>query len=80
MARIVKDGIKRIQDFFEGHAFGVCTRLGEKLGIATSGIRLFFIYASFLTFGSPVIIYLALAFVMNIRKHLRRSSRTLFDF
>jgi phage shock protein PspC (stress-responsive transcriptional regulator) len=62
----------RIQDFFEGYAFGVCTRLGEKLGMATSSIRLFFIYASFFTFGSPVLIYLALAFVMNMRKHLRK--------
>jgi phage shock protein C len=80
MAMTVNDWIKRIQDFFEEHAFGVCTRLGEKLGIATSGIRLFFIYASFLTFGSPVIIYLSLAFVMNIRKHLRRRNSTIFDF
>ena len=62
----------RIQHFFEAYAFGVCTRLGEKLGVATSSIRLFFIYASFITFGSPVIIYLALAFIINIRKHLRK--------
>lgn len=73
------DLIKRIQHFFEGHAFGVCTRLGEKLGIATSSIRLFFIYASFLTLGSPVIVYLALAFIMNIRRHLRRRS-TIWDY
>lgn len=64
----------KIQNFFEGYAFGVCTKLGEKLGMATSSIRLFFIYASFITFGSPVLIYLALAFVMNMRKHLRRRS------
>ncbi|MDH5398135.1 MAG: PspC domain-containing protein [Cyclobacteriaceae bacterium] len=64
--------MKRIQCFFEGYAFGVCTKLGEKLGIATSSIRLFFIYTSFLTVGSPVIIYLMLAFVMNLRQHLRR--------
>lgn len=62
----------RIQHFFEGYAFGVCTHLGEKLGVATSSIRLFFIYASFITFGSPVIVYLAMAFVMNMRKHLRK--------
>lgn len=62
----------KIQHFFEGYAFGVCHRLGEKLGVATSSIRLFFIYASFITFGSPVIVYLALAFVMNMRKHLRK--------
>jgi phage shock protein PspC (stress-responsive transcriptional regulator) len=64
----------KIQHFFEFYAFGVCTKLGEKLGIATSSIRLFFIYASFITFGSPVILYLALAFVMNMRKHLRKRS------
>lgn len=70
----MNDIANRIQHFFEIYAFGVCTRLGEKLGMATSSIRLFFIYASFITFGSPVIIYLALAFVMNIRKHLRKRS------
>lgn len=75
----MNDLTKKIQHFFEQHAFGVCTRLGEKLGIATSSIRLFFIYSSFLTFGSPVIIYLGLAFIMNIRRHLRRRS-TIWDY
>lgn len=64
--------IDKIQFFFERNAFGVCNRLGELMGIATSNIRLFFIYASFLTLGSPVLIYLALAFIMNIRKYLRK--------
>jgi phage shock protein PspC (stress-responsive transcriptional regulator) len=64
--------MKRIQGFFEKQAFGVCTRLGEKMGIAGSSIRLFFIYASFLTLGSPVLLYLSLAFLMNLRKHWRR--------
>jgi len=64
--------IRRIQFYFERHAFGVCNNLGERLGIATSSIRLFFIYASFLTLGSPILIYLALAFIMNIRRYLRK--------
>lgn len=64
--------ITRIQYFFERNAFGVCNALGENLGIATSNIRLFFIYASFLTLGSPLLVYLALAFIMNIRKHVRK--------
>jgi len=72
--------MKRISQFFETHAFGVCSALGEKLGIASSSIRLFFIYASFLTLGSPVVLYLALAFVMNMRKHLRRSNSSIWDF
>ncbi len=69
----------RIQDFFESNAFGVCTHVGGILGVATSSIRLFFIYASFITFGSPVLIYLSLAFVMNMRKHLRRRNQ-VWDF
>ena len=69
----------KIQQFFESYAFGVCTHLGDKLGVATSSIRLFFIYASFITFGSPVILYLSLAFIMNIRKHLRKRSQ-VWDF
>ncbi len=72
--------LKRLQLFFQEHAFGVCSRLGEKLGIASSSIRLFFIYASFLTLGSPIIVYLALAFVLNMRKHLRRSNSSILDF
>jgi phage shock protein C len=72
--------MKRIQEFFEQRAFGVCSRLGEKLGLASSSIRMSFIYASFLTFGSPVLIYLSLAFIMNFRKHMRRNSSAIWDF
>jgi phage shock protein PspC (stress-responsive transcriptional regulator) len=71
--------VQRIQTFFEKYAFGVCTALGDKMGIATSSIRLFFIYASFLTFGSPIIIYLSLAFILNMRSHLRKRS-TIWDY
>jgi phage shock protein PspC (stress-responsive transcriptional regulator) len=73
------DLIKAIQNFFEKQAFGVCTTLGEKMGIATSSIRLFFIYASFLTLGSPIIIYLSFAFVLNMRSHMRKRS-TIWDY
>ena len=68
-----------LQASIEKHAFGVCTFLGEKLGIATGAIRLSFIYLSFLTFGSPLIIYLIIAFIMNIHKHLRRKRSTIWD-
>jgi len=69
--------MKRMQTFFERQAFGVCTKLGEKIGIASSEIRLFFIYTSFLTLGSPILIYMSLAFLMNIRKQLRRKNNPL---
>ncbi len=70
--------MKKIQQYFESQAFGVCTKLGEKLRIPTSSIRIFFIYSSFLTVGSPIILYLSLAFVMNFRKHLRRKHNSIW--
>lgn len=73
--------MEKIKYFVENQAFGVCTRLGEKFKISTSSIRLYFIYTSFLTMGSPVIIYLILAFWMNIRRYLRqRNNPTIWDF
>lgn len=75
----MKGLINRFQFLWESYAFGVCHRLGEKLGVATWSIRLFFIYASFITYGSPIIIYLALAFIMNLRKYQRKRS-PIWDF
>lgn len=60
----------KIKDFIEFKAFGVCSSLGERLGIATSKIRLWFIYISFLTIGSPVILYMILAFVKNLKHYI----------
>lgn len=62
----------RLKYFVEHHVFGVCTKIGEKLGISTSSIRLYFVYVSFITVGSPIIIYLVLAFWLNIRRYLRQ--------
>lgn len=70
--------MKKIRDFVEIHAFGVCTAIGEKLGIATSRIRMWFIYISFLTFGSPIIIYMVLAFWMNVKKYILAAKRNPF--
>jgi len=57
--------IDKIQAFFERQAFGVCAWWGEKLGLRSSRIRMFFIYLSFLTLGSPLIIYLIMAFILE---------------
>jgi phage shock protein PspC (stress-responsive transcriptional regulator) len=70
--------MERIQRFFEHQAFGVCAKLGDKLNLSTSSIRLSFIYASFLTFGSPLLIYLALAYIINFRQHLRRRQNSVW--
>ena len=59
-----------LKDFIEWKAFGVCTAIGEKMGVATSRIRLWFIYISFMTLGSPLIIYMILAFWMNMKRYI----------
>ncbi len=62
--------MNKVRYFMELHAFGVCSAIGEKFGIATSRIRMWFIYVSFLTMGSPVILYMILAFWMNIKNYI----------
>ena len=60
--------------WFEKQAFGVCATLGNKLGIKSTTIRMYFIYLSFFTFGSPIIIYFILAFLLENKRFLRPSS------
>jgi len=67
--------MKKIREFLEINAFGVCSAIGEKLGIASSKIRMWFIYISFLTLGSPVFLYMILAFWMNIKKYILAGKR-----
>ncbi len=65
----------RLKYFIEWQAFGVCSAIGNKLGIAATRIRLWFIYISFLTLGSPVIIYMVMAFWLNIKKYILSARR-----
>ena len=67
--------MNRLKHFIEWHVFGVCSAIGEKMGIATSTIRKYFIYMSFMTFGSPVIVYLFVAFWMNIKRYILNARR-----
>ena len=59
----------------EWNAFGVCSAIGDKMGIATSRIRQYFIYTSLLTMGSPIILYMILAFWKNIRSYVKAARR-----
>ena len=72
--------IFKIQSYFERKAFGVCSWLGEKLQLKTPRIRMFFIYISFLTFGSPIFIYLIMAFVLDHKEYFKFQKRkTVWD-
>ncbi|WP_246186279.1 MULTISPECIES: PspC domain-containing protein [Phnomibacter] len=71
----MKAQMENVRQTIEYNVFGVCTYLGERFNIATSRIRLYFIYLSFLTFGSPLIIYLFVAFWMNVKRYIFYSKR-----
>jgi len=71
--------IQKIIFFFEMRSYGVCAWWARKLGISSSKVRLFFIYASFLTLGSQLLLYLAMAWILEhqhfftFRRKRRRS-------
>ncbi len=64
--------MKSLRFFWEQQLFGVCSYIGERFGISISCIRLYFIYLSFLTFGSPIFVYLVMAFWLNVRRYVRQ--------
>ena len=70
--------MEKIRYTVEERLFGVCSKIGERMGFAASSVRLYFIYASFFTFGIPIIMYLVLAFWLELRKHLRRHQNPSF--
>ena len=67
--------MNRFRYFIEWQVFGVCSAIGQRMGIATSTIRKYFIYISFLTMGSPVIVYFFVAFWMNIKQYILNARR-----
>ena len=68
-----------IRNFVEKSIFGVCSSIGEKIGIRSTRVRLYFIYLSFVTFGSPIILYLVMAFWLNLKKYMRKGYHILSE-
>ena len=68
-----------LKDLLERSAFGVCSYLGHKMGIAGSRVRLYFIYLSFATLGSPILVYLFLAFWLNVREYIKKSRNIIWQ-
>lgn len=67
-----------LKDYLERSAFGVCSYLGQKIGIPSARVRLYFIYLSFVTLGSPIILYLFAAFWLNLKRYISQSRRILW--
>ena len=71
--------IENWRNLVEKSAFGVCQAIGDLYGIQASRIRLYFIYTSFITVGSPLVLYLICAFWMNVRRYLRGREEPVWD-
>jgi phage shock protein PspC (stress-responsive transcriptional regulator) len=68
-----------IKSIIEKQGFGVCHYLGNKMGIQISRVRLYFIYLSFGALGSPIVIYLFVAFWLNIRSYIRKGYNAVLN-
>ena len=71
--------IDKIRGHFEKQGYDVLSRTGDRIGIKASRIRLFFIYASFMTLGSPLIIYFALMFLIQLKDSIHSRKTSVFD-
>ncbi|MGE5355950.1 MAG: PspC family transcriptional regulator [Deltaproteobacteria bacterium] len=63
----------------EKSTFGVFAYLGEKFGIQSSKLRIYFIYTTFITLGSPLVFYFFVLFWINLKKYLRKTYTMIFE-
>jgi phage shock protein C len=70
---------RTLRDVIEMSVYGVCSYLGRKMSIPSKKVRMFFIYASFIALGSPVIIYLILTFILNLRFMIKTTRNPVWD-
>lgn len=68
-----------LRDVIEMSVYGVCSYLGRKLSMPSKRVRLFFIYTSFIALGSPIIIYLILTFILNMRYMINNKRNPVWD-
>ncbi len=70
---------QKVITFLEKQSFGVCTYFAEKLDMSISKIRLFFIYASFLAVGFPIVFYVLAAIFLDIRHYVKKIRLRIWD-
>lgn len=67
-----------VKYLLERSAFGVCSYLGERMGIASARVRMYFIYLTFAALGSPILVYLFAAFWLNIRRYIKDNQKVVW--
>ena len=71
--------VQSLLHFFFKYGFFVASRLADCLGMRATNVRLFFIYASFLAVGFPILIYLLAAIVLDIRSYVKKIRLRVWD-
>lgn len=71
--------VQKLKSIFEKQAFGVCSRISDRLNLQVNEVRLFFIYFSFLTLGSPLIIYVLIMFALKLKDLFFYKRKRTFD-
>lgn len=69
----------KMRSKLDNTVYGVCAYIGRKLNMPSKNIRMFFIYASFFTLGSPIIIYLIVAFWMKLKSLVNGKRNPVWD-
>lgn len=69
-----------LDKFIHARLFGVCEHWAKHLGLKVSKVRVYFIYFSFLTVGSPILLYLVWAFWLEQKHFLLQRKRSIWDF
>ncbi len=75
----LKAFMNTLKYLMEKRIYGVCAYLGDKMEISSERIRLYFIYVSFLTFGSPLFVYLVVAFWLNLKNYIQEKRSSIWD-
>ena len=47
--------------------------------VAPAEVRKYFIYTSFIGMGSPLIVYLFIAFWMNVKRYIRKGKSIIYQ-
>lgn len=71
--------INNLRHKMEREWFGVLTRMGTKLGIPVTKLRVFFIYSTFATAGIFFLFYLFLAFTLWVKDIFITRRPNVFD-
>lgn len=64
MSSVLKDSNTLYRSRTDKQLFGVCGGIARRTGMSSTAVRLIFLAAMFLGYGSPLLLYIALAIVM----------------